>query len=114
MNIDRNPRTRARLLMALPIAAMAFSLAACSGAVERPSVDEVSSGFQQILESVGQGDAFSDTQLDCMAGVLVDSEVSDQDLKNIADGKDEQTSQEAKELVEATTQAAVTECTSPE
>ena len=110
MNIDRNPRTRTRLLMALPIVAVAFSLAACSGTVERPSVDEVSSGFAEILGATGQSDVFTDEVIDCMAAELVDSEISDADLRNIADGKDEQTSQEAKELVSTTTAAAVQTC----
>lgn len=116
MNIDRNLRTRARLLMALPIAAVAFSLTACGAAVERPTTEEVSSGVTQILEDggyvVGDGEdaQFTPTVIDCIAEKLVDSEISDQDLANLAEGKDEQTSQEAFTLVQTTMADASTEC----
>jgi hypothetical protein len=115
MNIDRN--LRARILMTLPIAALAMSLAACAGAPgggigsDRPSADELSTGITKILEDSGQGDLLTEEQVDCIAGEFIDSEVSDQDLENMAGGEDLQTSQEAKDLVTATMQDAVATCT---
>lgn len=114
MNIDRN--LRSRILMTLPIAALAVSLAACAGgpgggsSSDRPSADELSTGITKILEDSGQGDILTEEQVDCIAGEFVDSDVSDQDLKNMAGGEDLQTSQEAKDLVTATMQDAVTTC----
>lgn len=112
MNIDRNLRTR--ILMALPIAAVALSLAACGGAAERPSVEAVSEGMTTILEDGGQGDVLTGEQIDCVAEALHSSEISDQDLANIADGKDLQTSEEAQELVTSTMSDAVVDCASAE
>lgn len=114
MNIDRN--LRSRILMTLPIAALAISLAACaggpggSGGSDRPSAEELSSGITTILEDSGQGDLLTEDQVDCIAAEFLDSKVSDQDLKNMAGGEDLQTSQEAKDLVTSTMQEAVSVC----
>lgn len=113
MNIDRN--LRSRILMTLPIAALAISLAACAGGPggggsDRPSTEELSTGITKILEDNGQGGVLTEEQVDCISGEFLDSEVSDQDLKNMAGGEDLQTSQEAKDLVTATMQEAVTTC----
>ena len=115
MNIDRN--LRSRILMTLPIAALAISLAACaggpgggSGGSDRPSADELSTGITTILEDAGQGGVLTEEQVDCIADEFLDSEVSDQDLKNMADGEDLQTSQEAKDLVTTTMQDAIGTC----
>ncbi|SJN46626.1 hypothetical protein FM104_15105 [Microbacterium esteraromaticum] len=110
MNIDRNLRTRTRLLLALPIAVAAFSLAACSSPAERPSSDDLSSGIQKILDDGGLGDQFNDEQVSCISDELIDSKISDQDLQNIADGKDVQTNQEAKDLVSKEMSEAVVTC----
>lgn len=111
--MNRNLRTNSsRILMALPIAAVAFSLAACAGAAQRPSADHLSQGIATILEDSGQGGLMTDEQLDCVADYFLDSEVSDQDLANIAEGKDLQTSEESKDLVTATMQDAAVECVS--
>lgn len=112
MNLDRKLRTR--LLTALPVAALVFSLAACGGSADRPSVDELSDGMAAIFEEQGYGDSFTDEVLDCLAEALLASEVSDQDLANLADGRDEQTSEEAYTLVQTTIQEASTECVTTE
>ncbi|MGO3233105.1 MAG: hypothetical protein ACTIKT_06515 [Microbacterium sp.] len=110
--MNRNLRTNtSRILMALPIAAVAFSLAACAGAA-RPSADQLSEGIATILEDSGQGDLMTADQIDCVAEYFLDSEVTDQDLANIAEGKDLQTSEESKDLVTATMQDAGMECVS--
>ena len=73
---DRNLRTPSRILMALPIAALAFSLAACGG-TSRPAVDDVAT---------------------CFADALVDSDLSNETLTYIANGEDKQSSEEDKAL----------------
>jgi hypothetical protein len=108
-----NRKLRTRLLIAPPVAALAISLAACSGGGgTRPSADELSDGIASILEEAGQGDALTDEQLNCVADAFLESEVSDQDLANLAEGKDLQTSQDAKELVSQTMAESFTTCTS--
>lgn len=119
MNTDRNLRTRTtRILMALPIAALAVSLAACAGSAgpggggdsDRPSTDELSAGITTILEDAGQGGILTEEQVDCISDEFLDSEVSDEDLKNMAGGEDLQTSEEAKTLVTTTMQDAIETC----
>ncbi|MFT4258412.1 hypothetical protein [Microbacterium sp.] len=92
MNIDRNTRRSARLLMALPIAALAISLTAC--AVSRPTVEEVSTGLVKHFEDQGLSDAMPDSVADCFAGYLVDSELSNETLASIANGEDKAASAE--------------------
>ena len=98
--------------MALSIAAVAVSLSACAGGAssERPSADKVSEGIAKIFEDSGQGGILTDDQLDCVAEYFVASEVSDNDLANIAEGKDLQSSEEAKTLVTSTMQDSIVEC----
>ncbi len=112
MNIDRNLRTR--LLAALPVAALAFSLAACSAPVERPSAEEVADGWQKIIDDAGQSDLYTDSLVLCLSEALVDSELSDEDLANIAQGKDVQTSTDAQELLTSVVAGAVTDCAAAE
>jgi len=109
--------TRTRLLLALPIAAAAISLAACAGTAGgqdggsgRPSVDDVSVGITKILDDAGQSDLLTEDQITCISERFVDSKVSDEDLSNLAAGKDEQTSEDAKELVSQTMTEASTAC----
>ena len=109
-NLDRNLRTPARLLMALPVAALALSLAACGGAPERPTADEVAAGYQKIVEEAGQTDIYTDDLIQCLAEAMVDSEISDQDLANIAEGKDVQTSVESQELLTKVVTEAAPKC----
>lgn len=94
---DRNVRPASRLLMALPIAALAFSLAACGGP-GRPSADDVSEGLGQVFEDQGMGDVITDDVADCFAEKLVDSDLSDETLRYIANGEDKQANQEDKDL----------------
>lgn len=108
---DRKLRTRtSRLLMALPIAAVAFSLAACSAPAERPSAPEVAKGWQKIFEDAGTGDAYPEELVSCLAEALVDSKVSDEDLANIAAGKDVQTSTDAQALIQQVVTEAAPDC----
>lgn len=111
MNIDRNLRSRtSRLLLALPVAALAFSLAACSGGAQRPTSDELATGITKIFDEGGIGDQFTDEQISCIADHPVDSDLSDQDLANIAEGKDVQTDQAAYDLMEKEMTEAGTTC----
>lgn len=122
MNIDRNLRTRTRLLLAVPIAAAAFSLAACSGAAERPSAADLAAGITTIFDDGAEAgdipqetrDLFDEEAVNCIADYLLDSEISDKDLANLADGKDVQTSQEANQLVQSTMSQASMECITAE
>jgi len=98
MNTDRSPRIATRLLAVLPIAAVAFSLAACS-APERPSAKEVAAGYHKIVEEAGQTAMYPGDMIECLAEAMVKSEISDQDLANIADGKDLQTSKDSQKLL---------------
>jgi hypothetical protein len=109
MNIDRNLRTPARMLLAVPVAALALSLAACS--VSRPSVDQVSDGLTKFFESQGQGDVFSEDAADCFAGYLVDSDLSNETLDYIAQGKDQASSTEDATLTQKILQDNYDECT---
>ena len=84
---DRTQRTSSRILMALPIAALAFSLAACGGAA-RPSADDVADGIQQVYEDQGLGDVVTDDVAQCFAEKLVDSDLSNETLGYIANGED--------------------------
>ncbi|MGF6822212.1 putative small lipoprotein YifL [Microbacterium sp. ZKA21] len=112
MNTDR--KLRNRLLSAVPIAALAFSLAACGGAaVERPSAEEVAEGWTKIIDDAGQSDLYTDDIILCLSEALVDSEISDEDLANIADGKDIQTSTDAQELLTQVVTEAAPKCATP-
>jgi hypothetical protein len=97
MNFDRKLRTRSRLLLALPAAALALSLAACGGA-SRPSQDQVADGLTKYFESAGQADLFNAEAADCFAGYLVDSDLSNETLNYLANGEDKQADQEDKDL----------------
>jgi hypothetical protein len=97
MNFDRKLRTRSRLLLALPAAALALSLAACGGAT-RPTEDQVATGLTKYFESAGQGDVFNEDAAECFAGHLVDSELSNETLNYLANGEDKQKDQKDKDL----------------
>lgn len=94
---DRNLRTPSRILMALPIAALAISLAACGG-TSRPAVDDVADGIQKVYEDQGLGDVVTGDVATCFAEALVDSDLSDETLTYIANGEDKQSSEEDKAL----------------
>ncbi|MFK4762218.1 hypothetical protein ACI3KS_14900 [Microbacterium sp. ZW T5_45] len=111
MNIDRKLRTPNRILMALPIAALAFSLAACSGA-SRPTADQVSDGLTKYLEEQGLGETIPDTAADCFAGYLVDSDLSNETLNHIANGDDLASSTEDSTLTQEILTDNAEECLS--
>lgn len=92
---DRNLRTPSRLLMALPIAALAFSLAACGGP-SRPAESDVADGLDEFFTS--QGQELPDGAAECFAGYLVDSDLSNETLTFIANGEDKQKNEEDKAL----------------
>jgi len=94
---DRNLRTPSRILTALPIAALAFSLAACGG-TSRPAVEDVADGIQKVYEEQGLGDVVTDDVATCFADALVDSDLSNETLTYIANGEDKQSSEEDKAL----------------
>ncbi|WP_314426970.1 hypothetical protein [uncultured Microbacterium sp.] len=106
---DTSPRTRSRILMTLPIAALALSLAACGGSA-RPSADQVADGIQQVYEDQGFPDAISDDAATCFAEALVDSELSDETLGYIADGEDKQKNEEEKAMTTQILQDKQEEC----
>ncbi len=115
MNFDRKLRTRSRLLLAIPAAALAFSLTACGGAPERPSAEEVSDGLQKVLEDQGVGDALSEPVVLCLSEALVDSDVSNETLAAIAEGDSEaQTTQDDFDLVQSTISDAGADCITAE
>ncbi|CAH0253771.1 hypothetical protein SRABI76_03309 [Microbacterium oxydans] len=90
-------RPSARLLMALPIAALAFSLAACGGDA-RPTSDQVAEGIQKVFEDQGQSDVVTADVASCLADELVESDLSNETLSYIAGGEDRQKNEEEKAL----------------
>lgn len=97
-----------RLLLVLPAAAIAFSLAACSAPAARPSVDEVSAGIQKAAKSANSSAVFTDEVSDCVAKELVDSKVSDSTLVTIAEGKEPEGADEQKLITKVLEGAAET------
>ncbi|MCM3781310.1 hypothetical protein [Microbacterium hydrocarbonoxydans] len=106
---DRNLRPASRLLMALPIAALAFSLAACGGP-SRPSVDDVAEGIGKVFEEQGLGDQIDDDASQCFAEYLVDSDLSDETLNYLASGEDRQANQDDKDLTQKIITDHLEEC----
>jgi hypothetical protein len=106
---DRNLRPATRLLMALPVAALAFSLAACGGP-SRPSADDVADGIQKVYTDMGMGDAMTDDVAQCFAEKLVDSDLSNETLNYIANGEDKQSSEEDKDLTTKILTDNIQEC----
>ncbi|MBO0979743.1 hypothetical protein [Microbacterium sp. SD291] len=105
-----NTRTPSRLLLALPIAALAFSLAACGGAA-RPTADQVADGLTQFFDEQGMGDQIDADAAACLADHLVDSDLSDETLRYLADGEDKQSSVEDRDLTTQILQDNLAECT---
>lgn len=106
---DRNLRTPSRLLLALPIAALAFSLAACGGP-SRPSEGDVAQGIQKVFEGTAGADAITDDVASCFAEALVDSKLSNETLTYIANGEDKQKNEEEKDLTTQILQDKQEEC----
>lgn len=98
-----------RSLIAISFAALALSLTACAGE-PRPTADEVADGIYEIFEEQGQSDVITEDVSQCLAEKLVDSDVSDETLQYIADGKDQQKDEDDKELVTKILTSAETEC----
>ncbi len=108
MNFDRKLRTRSRLLLAIPAAALAFSLTACGAS--RPSEDDVAAGLTKYFEEAGQGDILDEKAAECFAGHLVDSDLSNETLNYLANGEDKQANQEDKDLTTKILQDNMNEC----
>ena len=106
---DRNLRPASRLLMALPVAALAFSLAACGGP-GRPSADDVAEGIGKVFEEQGLGDQIDDDASQCFAEYLVDSDLSDETLNYLASGEDRQANQDDKALTQKIITDHLEEC----
>jgi len=106
-----NPKLRnsTRLLMALPIAALAFSLAACGGAA-RPSEADVSQGLQKFFADQPGYEAITEDVTECLAGYLVDSELSNETLTYLADGEDKQKNEADKALTTQILQDNIQDC----
>lgn len=104
-------RRAARTLLAVPVLALALS--ACGGgAAERPTVEELADGFQQIIDDADLGDAFTPEAVTCVAEKLEASELDDETLAALAEGRDEQRDEETKAQVQEITEAATVECVS--
>ena len=89
------------IFLALPIAA-AMALSACGGgggSAERPSAEELSDIFTSGAEEMG-GVQIPQEQADCLADALVESDVSDETLRAMADlEQDYDPSQEEQDLL---------------
>ena len=109
MNIDRNLRLPVRLLMAVPVAALAFSLAACSAS--RPTADQVSDGLTKYFADANMSDSLPESAADCFAGYLVDSDLSNDTLNYIAQGKDQASSTDDADLTQKILEDNYAECT---
>lgn len=83
--------------MALPLAALAFSLAACGGP-SRPTSDQVADGLQKVFTEQGQSDLVTDDVASCLADKLVESDLSNETLGYIAAGEDRQKNESDKAL----------------
>lgn len=106
---DRKPRPLSRLLLAVPVAALALSLAACGGS-SRPSADDVADGIQKVYEDQGLGEVMTDDVASCFAEALVDSDLSNETLTYIAGGEDKQKNEEEKAMTTQIFQDRQEEC----
>ncbi|GMA31024.1 hypothetical protein [Litorihabitans aurantiacus] len=103
------------LFLALPIAA-AMVLSACGGgAAERPSADELSSVFTEGAEELGlDGVEIPQEAADCLAEALVNSDVSDEALRAMADrDEDYDLSDEDETVLTESLQGSAMECMMP-
>lgn len=100
-----------RLLVTLPIAALALSVAAC-GSAPRPTADQVADGLSQYFEDQGVGGMFDDDAAMCIAEVFVDSDLSNATLDSIAKGEDKQVGSDERDLLETVLQENATDCIS--
>ncbi|WP_217180947.1 hypothetical protein [Streptomyces sp. AC495_CC817] len=109
MNIDRNPRSVVRLLLAVPVTALALSLAACGAS--RPTEKEVAAGLVDFFADTAAGDTIDADAAACLAGYLVDSKISNETLARIAEGKDEPANAEDRDLTVTILTERTPECT---
>ncbi|TGO06631.1 hypothetical protein [Serinibacter arcticus] len=113
MSATTPARRAARSLLLVP--ALALALTACGGAAERPTVEELADGFQQIIEEAEMGEAgelFTPEAITCIAEKLEASDLDDETLATLAEGRDEQRDQETADQVEEITGTATMECVS--
>ncbi len=102
-----------RLLLALPIAALAFGLSGCgssAGASGRPSAEDISTGLQKIVEEQGISDALNSDIIDCLSEKIAESDISDSDLRTIAQGEDAAISTDTQTALTDIMTSAATEC----
>lgn len=99
----------ARIAMALPIAALALSLAACGGP-SRPSQADVADGLSEFFSSQPGGEVITEDAAECLAGYLVDSDLSNETLTYLANGEDRQKDEDDKALTTQIIQDHVQEC----
>ena len=75
---------------AIALAATAILLAGCGGGGGRPSVDDISSALTSDDNPAGEEfAALEDEQVDCIAKVFHDSDLSDDALNALVDGDDD-------------------------
>lgn len=75
---------------AIALAATALLLAGCGGGGGRPSVDDISAALTSEDNPAGEQFAsLPDDQVDCIAKVFHDSDLSDDALNALVDGDDE-------------------------
>lgn len=109
MNPDRKLRTPARVLMALPVAALALSLAACGAS--RPTEKQLTDGLIDYYTSQSMSDQVNADAAACFAGYLLDSKLSNETLSYIAQGKDQASSVEDRDLTVKILKDNFVECT---
>ncbi|OUZ11343.1 hypothetical protein BHE97_05770 [Aeromicrobium sp. PE09-221] len=103
------PFTRAAA--AVSTAVLVGSLAACGGGADRPSQQELADAITSEESPLG-GAAVPDEMADCVAGVFVDSDLSDEALRAMADlDEDYEASEEDEETLGNLSQDVMTECT---
>ena len=94
---------------AVSTAVLVGSLAACGGS-DRPSQEELSDALTSEDSPLGTS-GLPDDVADCMAGVFVDSDLSDETLQAIVDGDDGyEGSDEDRETLTSLQEDITTEC----
>lgn len=82
-------RNSAKLIVAATVLAL---VSACGGGGDRPSKDEVADAIRNGSSPMGSGEdmtSLPDETIDCMAGALVDSDLSDDALRAFVKGDDD-------------------------
>lgn len=95
-------------------AALILALAGCAGA-ERPTADQLADGVVSIIEDNGVAPgSIGEEMTDCISEALLDSELSDQTLANIARGDDVTGSPADYELLQGLVPDAIVACSPDE